>query len=90
MATTTKKDLIDRIADQTNQKRTMVKRTVQAFLDNANDLVQRVDPSGRILYVNTSWKLALGYTDEDLDRLNAELTKAGLPSVVVRDLLIAE
>ena len=27
---------------------------------------------------------------EDLDRLNAELTKAGLPSVVVRDLLIAE
>ena len=43
---------------------------LQAFLDNANDLVQRVDPGGRILYVNTSWKLALGYTDEDLDRLN--------------------
>lgn len=33
MATTTKKDLIDRIAEQTNQKRTTVKRTVQAFLD---------------------------------------------------------
>ena len=27
---------------------------------------------------------------EDLDRLNTELTKAGLPPVVVRDLLIAE
>jgi integration host factor subunit beta len=33
MATTTKKDLIDRIASATNQKRTTVKRTVQAFLD---------------------------------------------------------
>lgn len=34
MATTTKKDLIDRIADETNQKRTDVQKTVQAFLDN--------------------------------------------------------
>lgn len=37
MATTTKKDLIDRIAAQTKQKRTAVKRTVQAFLDNVID-----------------------------------------------------
>ena len=34
MATTTKKDLIDRIAEETDQKRTAVKKTVQAFLDN--------------------------------------------------------
>ena len=34
MPTTTKKDLIDRIAEETNQKRTAVKRTVQAFLEN--------------------------------------------------------
>lgn len=34
MPTTTKKDLIDRIAMQTNQERTVVKKTVQAFLDN--------------------------------------------------------
>jgi len=34
MPTTTKKDLIDRIADQTRQKRTIVKRTVQCFLEN--------------------------------------------------------
>ena len=32
--TTTKKDLIDRIASETNQRRTAVKRTVQCFLDN--------------------------------------------------------
>lgn len=34
MTTTTKKDLIDRIANETNQKRTAVKRVVQCFLDN--------------------------------------------------------
>jgi len=34
MSTTTKKDLIDRIAEETDQKRTVVKRTVQCFLDN--------------------------------------------------------
>jgi integration host factor subunit beta len=34
MSTTTKKDLIDRIADETKQKRTAVKKTVQSFLQN--------------------------------------------------------
>ena len=34
MPTTTKKDLIDRIAEETQQKRTAVKQTVQAFLEN--------------------------------------------------------
>ncbi len=34
MTTTTKKDLIDRIAEETHQKRTAVKRTIQSFLDN--------------------------------------------------------
>jgi len=34
VSTTTKKELIDRIAEETSQKRTTVKRTVQSFLDN--------------------------------------------------------
>ena len=34
MSTTTKKDLIDRIAEETRQKRTAVKQTVQSFLVN--------------------------------------------------------
>ena len=34
MSTTTKKDLIDRIAEETGQKRTAVKVTVQSFLEN--------------------------------------------------------
>jgi len=34
VSTTTKKDLIDRIADETRQKRTAVKKTIQCFLNN--------------------------------------------------------
>ena len=34
MSTTTKKDLIDKIAEETAQKRTAVKKTGQSFLDN--------------------------------------------------------
>ncbi|MBC24582.1 MAG: transcriptional regulator [Phycisphaerae bacterium] len=41
MATTTKKELIDRIADQTSQKRSDVKATVQAFLDQVIDELGR-------------------------------------------------
>ncbi len=43
---------------------------LQDFLDNANDLIQSVDPTGKFLYVNSSWKGVLGYADEDLDDLN--------------------
>ena len=32
--TTTKKDLIDRIAEETHQRRAAVKKTIQSFLDN--------------------------------------------------------
>ena len=37
MATITKKELIDRIADATDQKRVLIKRVVQMFLDEVID-----------------------------------------------------
>jgi integration host factor subunit beta len=37
MATITKKELIDRIAESTNQRRSLVKQTVQQFLDEIVD-----------------------------------------------------
>ena len=37
MATITKKELIDRIAERTNSKRVLVKRVVQMFLDEIID-----------------------------------------------------
>ncbi len=41
MATITKNDLIDRIVEETDEKRTAVKRTVQCFLDNIIDELSR-------------------------------------------------
>ena len=41
MSTTTKKDLIDRIAAETNQKRVVVKKTVQCFLNKVIDELRR-------------------------------------------------
>ena len=43
---------------------------LQDFLDNANDLIQSVALDGRVTYVNSSWKRILGYSDEQLERLN--------------------
>ena len=49
MATTTKKDLIDRIADSTQQRRSDVKKTVQAFLDQVPAADIAIQNSGSCL-----------------------------------------
>jgi integration host factor subunit beta len=41
MATITKKELIDRISEKTNNKRVVVKRIIQAFLDDIIDELGR-------------------------------------------------
>jgi len=45
MATVTKKELIDRIAEQTQAKRVVVKRVVQSFLD---DIITELGKSNRL------------------------------------------
>ena len=45
MATITKKELIDRISDKTNNKRVVVKRVIQAFLD---DIVEELGCGNRL------------------------------------------
>jgi PAS domain S-box-containing protein len=39
------------------------------LFENANDLIQSVDPDGRLLFVNRAWKETLGYTEDDLPHL---------------------
>jgi integration host factor subunit beta len=45
MATVTKKELIDRIAEQTQAKRVVVKRVVQGFLD---EIINELGKSNRL------------------------------------------
>ena len=40
------------------------------LFENATDLIQSVDHKGKILFVNNSWKEALGYTDEEIKNIN--------------------
>ncbi|HEY6873040.1 MAG TPA: PAS domain S-box protein [Geobacteraceae bacterium] len=39
------------------------------LLENANDLIQSVDPRGSFLYVNRAWKETMGYTDGEIATL---------------------
>lgn len=38
-------------------------------MENANDLIQSVDPNGTFLYVNRAWKETMGYADEEIASL---------------------
>ena len=40
------------------------------LLENANDLIHSYSPDGRILYTNRAWRDALGYTEEEVNRLD--------------------
>jgi len=40
------------------------------LFENANDLIQSVDPKGHFIYVNRAWKETMGYTDKEIARLS--------------------
>ncbi len=44
-------------------------RNLHDFFDNASDLIQVFSLDGRLLFVNTAWKNALGYNDEDVEKM---------------------
>ncbi len=71
-ALTKTNDALAREVESRTQTEQAVKESserLQRFLDNANDLIQSVNSEGRFLYVNSSWKRVLGYTDAELERL---------------------
>jgi PAS domain S-box-containing protein len=40
------------------------------LFENANDLIQCVDPQGRLLYVNPAWRRTLGYSEAEVANLS--------------------
>lgn len=45
-------------------------KSLQLFLDTANDLIQSLDEGGRYIYVNQSWCRTLGYTLEEANAMD--------------------
>jgi PAS domain S-box-containing protein len=45
-------------------------KSLQLFLDTANDLIQSLNENGEYIYVNQSWCNALGYTSEEAKEMN--------------------
>ena len=43
---------------------------LEDLLENANDMVQSVDPEGNFLYVNKAWRDTMGYSLEEVAKLN--------------------
>lgn len=39
------------------------------LFENANDMIQAVDPDGRFVYVNRAWMETLGYTEDEIENL---------------------
>ena len=39
------------------------------LFENANDLIQSVNPYGRFLYINRAWQETLGYSEADLEKI---------------------
>jgi PAS domain S-box-containing protein len=40
------------------------------LFENANDLIQSVDPEGKLLYANRAWRETLGYSNDELTTLS--------------------
>ena len=39
------------------------------LFENANDLIQSVNPYGRFLYINRAWQETLGYSEADIEKI---------------------
>ena len=47
------------------------RRRFESLFENANDLIQNVDPKGEFLFVNDAWLRTLGYKKSDLQKITA-------------------
>jgi len=63
------KTLEVRVKERTYELETREAELFDLF-DNATDLIQRVSPEGKLLFVNRAWRESLGYCDHDLEQLS--------------------
>ena len=51
------------------ERETALEEQHRDLFENANDLIQSVDPQGKFLYVNRAWRETLGYREDELGAL---------------------
>ena len=61
--------------DITNQKQIemelrLSEERYRDFFDNANVMIQSVNEEGRFIFVNTTWKEKMGFSDEEIENLS--------------------
>lgn len=61
---------VEQLAEERSAAVRQSEARLRSFLEEAHDLIQVVDPRGRLLFVNRAWRVALGYEGVDLDGLN--------------------
>lgn len=63
------------VEQELNQRRQLTAQLEESqaryrdLFENAHDMIQSVDPEGRFVFVNPSWKATLGYAEKDLNNL---------------------
>jgi PAS domain S-box-containing protein len=62
-----KKEIADRL--QTEQALRDSEEKYRDLIESADELVQSIDPDGKILQVNQKWMKTLGYKDEEIQKL---------------------
>jgi PAS domain S-box-containing protein len=62
-------ELETRVKERTYELETREAELFDLF-DNATDLIQRVSPEGKLLFVNRAWRESLGYCDHELEQLS--------------------
>jgi len=62
-----KQQLVKIIKDKSNL--TYINKYRRLF-ENSNDIVQCVDSNGNFLFVNKTWKDKLGYSEEEIEKIN--------------------
>jgi len=60
---------LEKLVEQRTKEVKSRETDLQDFLDNASDMIQIMDPDGRIVYVNQAWRDTLGYVEEELEGL---------------------
>lgn len=61
---------LENLVEERTDALSQSQKSLQLFLDTANDLIQSLDENGQYIYVNQTWCNILGYSSEEAKEMN--------------------